>query len=224
MELIYKIILFVHIAAGTVALLSGTISLIRKKGAKPHRLIGSIFFISMLLIGASASIMASYQPNYFLFIVGIFSIYLVSTGVRILYLKNLAQGQKPLFIDWLVSGTMLVFGLAFVSIGLYNVLVKSDFFGTVLVVFGSISLVMVGQDIRLYKGKTKVTNYWLYMHISRMVASNIAAFTAFLVVNNSVLPPMVAWLLPTVIGSALISYWQIKYRRKPEKLPAMVVN
>jgi hypothetical protein len=36
-------------------------------------------------------------------------------------------------------------------------------------------------------------------HLQRMIGSFIAALTAFLVVNNNILPGIVAWLLPTII-------------------------
>jgi len=223
MALLYKIFLYGHIAAGTLALLSGTISLIRRKGDRKHRFIGNIFLYSMLVVGASAFFMAVYKPNQFLFMVGIFSTYLVSTGARILYLKRIPEGQKPSLIDWLLSVAMFSFGLAFIVSGARNIL-AGNYFGITYLVFGSIGLFLVSQDITLYFGKIKKKNYWLYMHITRMVAGNIAAFTAFLVVNNTVLPALVVWLLPTVIGSALISYYQALYRKKPSALPLPTVS
>jgi len=223
MELLYKIFLYGHIAAGTLALLSGTVSLIRRKGDSKHRFIGNIFLYNMLAVGASAFFMAVYRPNLFLFMVGIFSTYLVSTGARILYLKHLLEGQKPLVIDWLLSLAMFGFGLAFIISGIRNIL-EGNYLGITYLVFGSIGLALVLQDIALYFGKITKKNYWLYMHISRMVAGNIAAFTAFLVVNNTVLPALVAWLLPTVIGTILISYYQTLYRRKTGTLPLPIVS
>ena len=217
MALLYKIFLYGHIAAGTLALLSGTISLIRRKGDSKHRFIGNIFLYSMLVVGASAFFMAVYKPNSFLFMVGIFSSYLVSTGARILYLKRIPEGQKPFLIDWLLSVAMFGFGLVFIVLGARNIL-EGNYFGITYLVFGSIGLFLVSQDIKLYFGKITNKNYWLYMHITRMLAGNIAAFTAFLVVNNTVLPALVVWLLPTVIGSALISYYQAIYRKKERKL------
>ncbi len=214
MALFYKIFLILHIAAGTLALISGTVSIIRRKGDNRHRFIGNIFLYSMLAVGASAFFMAVVKPNPFLFMVGIFSTYLVSTGVRILYLKQILQGQKPLFIDWFLSIAMLVFGLSFVGLGIRDIL-NGNYAALTSVVFGSIGLLLVAQDAGLYFGKIKIKNYWLAMHIARMVAGNIAAFTAFLVVNNTVLPALAVWLLPTVLGSGIIAFFQRKYVKKP---------
>jgi hypothetical protein len=69
---------------------------------------------------------------------------------------------------------------------------------------------MARKDIALYKGNIKNKNYWLLIHIQRMVGSYIAALTAFLVVNNTYLPPLMAWLMPTIIMTPLIFYWSKK--------------
>jgi hypothetical protein len=69
---------------------------------------------------------------------------------------------------------------------------------------------MVRNDLKIYSGKIKFENYWLLIHIQRMIAGYIAALTAFLVVNNTYLPSIVAWLLPTVIFTPLIFYWSKK--------------
>ena len=45
-----------------------------------------------------------------------------------------------------------------------------------------------------------------------MMGSYIAAMTAFIVVNNTILPEIVAWLLPTVIVTPLIIKWSRKYK------------
>jgi len=71
---------------------------------------------------------------------------------------------------------------------------------------------MVYQDFRNYKSQNSIKNFWLLVHIQRMIGSYIAAATAFLVVNNTILPGIVAWLLPTVILVPLIFKWSNKYK------------
>ncbi len=43
MELFFKILLFIHIIAGTTGLISGTITIVRKKGDKTHKNVGKFF-------------------------------------------------------------------------------------------------------------------------------------------------------------------------------------
>ena len=213
MEIIFKVFLFIHIISGTVGLLSGTLNMINKKGNKLHKQIGQIFFYGMLINGISALVVAGIHFNVFLFIVGIFSIYMLSTAQRFLFLREIYTGQKPKNGDWIVTYSMLLFGLCFMIYG-GTLVAFSKNFGIVLLVFGIISLLMVKQDIAIYRGNIKNTNYWLLIHISRMIGTYIASITAFLVVNNTILPGLVVWLAPTVLLTPLIFYWINKYKVK----------
>ncbi|QCR24134.1 hypothetical protein [Pontibacter sp. SGAir0037] len=221
METLFTTLLIFHIAAGTAGLISGPVSMLNRKGGKQHRLTGKVFFYAMMLVAATAIIMSILPHHHspFLLIIGVFSAYLVSTGYRVLYLKGLATGQKPKRLDWAISITMAVFAAYFIFSGLAGTMSSS--FGNssniVSIVFGSIALLLVAKDVRKYTKAPADKSFWLYDHITRMIAGNIAAYTAFLVVNNTVLPPVVAWLGPTVIGSAVISFFITKYKLKARK-------
>jgi hypothetical protein len=85
-------------------------------------------------------------------------------------------------------------------------------------VFGFISLGFVRRDLINYTGKMTEKNYWLLMHLQRMMGAYIASTTAFLVVNAKYLPfefpGFVFWLLPTAILTPLIIIWSKKYSKK----------
>lgn len=211
MEQLFTILLVIHIIAGSIGLFTGTMNIIRKKGDKLHKSMGKFFLYSMLVNGFAGLFMSIIHNNQFLLIIAVFSIYMVSTGQRYLSLKQLNKGQKPQIIDWILSLSMLLFGIGFLLFGGYLVF-NTNYFGTVLLVFGMISILMVLQDFKNYQGKNHIKNFWLLVHIQRMVGGYIAATTAFLVVNNTLLPSVVAWLLPTVILTPLIIKWSIKYK------------
>ncbi|MFY7957220.1 MAG: hypothetical protein ACOVNT_03845 [Flavobacterium macrobrachii] len=211
METIFTILLIIHIIAGSIGLLTGTINIIKKKGDKAHKSVGKFFFYSMLINGFAGFIMSLIHRNDFLLIVAVFSIYMVATGQRFLSLKQLHKEQKPKAIDWILTYTMLVFAFLFITYGSYLLINKVNF-GIVLLVFGVVSCLMAIKDIKVYKGNIKEKNYWLLLHIQRMVGSYIAALTAFIVVNNHFLPGIVGWLLPTVIFTPLIVKWTKQYR------------
>ncbi len=217
MEILFKVILLIHIVCGTTGLLTGSLNIIRKKGDKKHKIIGNVFAWSMLCGGFSALILSILHPNYFLFIIGIFTIYMVGTGKRYVYLKLLGSSQKPDFIDWLLTGVMLITGLTLVVLGI-NMLLSQKTFGLVLIVFGFFSLLFVRVDFKNYRGKSQIKNYWLITHLQRMIGAYIAAFTAFLVVNAHllpiVLPSVFAWLLPTFVLTPVIINWSRKYAVK----------
>lgn len=209
MELLFKILLVIHIIAGSIGLFTGTINIIRKKGDKPHVLVGKFFFYAMIINAIAGFIMSILHDNLFLLIIAVFSFYMAVTGQRFLYLKKLDKGQKPKTIDWAVTITMICFAIFFIIYGI-ALLVNHNNFGIVLLVFGFISIQMARKDIATYRGRVKYKNYWLLIHIQRMIGAYIAALTAFLVVNNTYLPGIVAWLLPSVILTPLIFYWSKK--------------
>ena len=209
MELFFKSLLVIHIIAGSVGLFTGTINIIRKKGDQPHRLVGKFFFYGMLINAIAGFIMSILHNNLFLLVIAVFSFYMTATGQRFLSLKQLTKGQKPKSIDWMITFIMLAFSLFFILFGGY-LIYNNNNFGIVLIVFGLISMLMARTDIKIYNANVRIKNYWLLIHIQRMIGAYIASLTAFLVVNNTYLPPVVAWLLPTVILTPLIFYWSKK--------------
>jgi uncharacterized membrane protein len=211
MDLLFKTLLALHIAAGTIGLTTGTINTIGKKGGKMHRIVGLAFLYSMLVVGGTAFILSVLHPNYFLFIVGVFTLYMVCSGTRYMHLKNLSKGQRPQWMDWLLTSFMLFFGIAFLIFGIYHLSHKNTF-GIVFIVFGAIGLRFVRTDFKNFSGKAKASNAWLLAHIQRMIGGYIATLTAFLVVNNTVLPGYIAWLLPALVLVPLIVIWVRKYK------------
>lgn len=83
----------------------------------------------------------------------------------------------------------------------------------VLFFFGFFLFSMSLQDLIKMKRKKFVKNAWLFDHISRMSGSFIATTTAFIVVNFSMTPAWVLWLLPTAIGTPLIFRVSAKWER-----------
>jgi uncharacterized membrane protein len=217
MTIIFTIFLVLHIIGGSVGLFTGTVNLVRGKGDKNHKLVGKIFSYSMLTAGISSFILSILHPNYFLFIVGVFTVYLVSTGHRYLYLKMLGSNEKPKSIDWVITMAMLMASLLFIGLGIRHLLAGNNF-GIVFIVFGALGARLVKTDFDNYRGRVKAKNYWLLAHLQRMTGAYIAAITAFLVVNAKYspveLPSFIFWLLPTAILTPLIIAWTRKHKVK----------
>ena len=215
MELLFQIILIIHIVSGSLGLLTGTINILQKKGGKRHRQIGRLFIFFMITTGISSILLAILNPNNFLLIVGIFTIYLVGTGDRYMRLRFLGKRQKPIFIDWFLSLGMLLSGIYFVVWGSYQVY-QSNSFGIVLIAFGLIGLTNVRIDFRNYAGRQKRKRYWMLVHIGRMVGGYTASLTAFLVVNTQQVPfeinSIILWLGPTVLLTPFSIYWSKPYK------------
>lgn len=202
----FKFLLIIHIIGGTLSLLLGTYILARRKGDRLHKLIGNIYFFAMLSTALVALPMSYLHTNYFLFIISVFTSYMLLSGK--LYIRK--TGTTPIsFADWLLTILMFIFGLLFIGLGVFD-LFKENIFGIVFIVFGSIGLLFVYQDYINFNGKSRIKNFGLTTHLQRMIGSYIASITAFLVVNNKVLPGVLAWLLPTLIIVPFIIKWTRK--------------
>jgi len=218
MEIIRDTNLLIHVAAGFTALVVGIFAFASRKGGKVHLLSGKIYVVAMLLVAVSSFILSLIRYNPFLFMVGVFTLYMTVTGYRGL-LKRRQSTQKAKPADWLLivfSATMA----GFMTIrAIYQVSNGNQDFLPVVLTFSGILFVFIITDLRIYLGKKTMTaNSWLLYHIGRISGAYIATFTAFLVVNVQTNPAYIAWLLPTVLGSLLIAYFQRKYKIKKKKL------
>lgn len=218
MENTYQTLLIIHIIAGFTGLISGLLNMLMKKGGKTHRIVGKVFVVGMILSSIIALTMASIKTNYFLFVVGVFTIYLVGTGNRYIYLKLLGKTQNPKILDWVLSGGMFFMSIAFVFLGVTLLKDQQNSFGIVPIVFAFVGFGSVRVDLLNYTGRIKSSQFWLKAHISRMSDGFIAASTAFLAVNGPKIPleipTFVYWLLPTILITPLITKWSRKLRMK----------
>lgn len=211
----FEIIRIIHIVFGATALLTGLIAMLTKKGGKPHRFSGKLYFWSMAIVCASSIYMALFKELLFFVLIALFSFQAAFNGYRILYLKKLNQGQKAQTIDIIgivVGGIVAIFML---YVGIIN-MIKSNQAGIVLFVFGSFYTLGVWQEYRKFKKTPQEKMFWYYKHIGQMGGAYIATTTAFLVNNGnlfSFIPPIALWLMPTVVGVVLITRVIKKYKK-----------
>ena len=215
MESIFKLLLVLHIAGGSIGLFAGTINIIRKKGDRGHKLFGFFFQIGMLSAGSSALALSLIHPNYFLFVVGVFTLYLLGSGSQ--YILNYKLKKTKNKFGFAISASMLIAGVGLTLTG-GKLLFNENNFGLVMIAFGVIGLLMVRADLIQYKAANFDGNKLLSLHLQRMTAAYIAALTALLVVNARHLPlqvpPVFIWLFPTVILTPLIIKWSRKHSKE----------
>ena len=209
-----------HIVSGALSLLLGTYLLLRRKGDKLHRRLGLVFYYGMLVVAFSSLGLAIVNPNFFLAMIGVFTLYLNVTGKR--YLVASRNGNTGEIFDWMISFLMMCFALILLFTGLRS-LINSDSFGIVALVFGIMSLLMVAADYRIFRQKNIINPAAILMHLQRMCAAYIAALTAFIVVNfpyERIDPSMgfIPWLLPGVIVAPFIAKWSRRYKKLIDKV------
>ena len=195
-----QILIFIHAALGGLALCTGLIAMITKKGSMPHRKSGKVFFYS-LLSSAFTALFISVLPNHtspFLFVIGLFSAYLTIGGFRAISFKK--KNQKLVF-DTVLAWLMIVTGITMI---VYPILIYGKL-SIVLSIFGAIGCLLAIQDLRGFKNKETLRKKWLNIHLSKMTGAYIASFTAFIVVNNFI-PGIYGWLAPSFFGTVYIVY------------------
>lgn len=205
--------LVLHIAGGTISLISGLVSMLSLKGSKVHRNAGKIYFWGMTAVFVGAVIVAIGHHQDFLLMVGFFSYYLTVRGYRILSLKKLNQGQKAALLDWFIIGVSGFFILALLGWGVFG-MIKGQGMAIVAFVFGLIGTSFLIGDVRKFFAPQEKMHWW-YSHISSMGGSYISAISAFVVVNIQ-LPQFqwVLWILPSVVGGIIIGRTIRKYKLK----------
>ena len=206
-ENITQILIFTHVGFGSIALISGTISIITKKGNWLHKKSGKVFYYT-LLTSALISLIVSLMPNHqspFFFCLGLFSLYFIIGGYRSLSFKT---KNVSLWLDKIIACLIILVGLVMMT---YPILLNGKI-NIVLFYFGAVSIIFGAIDLLLFKNSNKTRKNWLNIHLTKMIGAFLVSVTAF-VVNQSILG-IWGWFIPTIIGNIYILYWLIKLNRK----------
>lgn len=220
MEKLLTATLILHIAGGTLSLLSGLLAIIAAKGKHTHRLAGKFFFAAMTIVFVTALVMAVMKGLTFLLMVAFFSYHMLLRGYRALYLKRQHLGLKMAWPDVLINGIGVIFNSGLLIWGVSHVVSRGNYIHIVAIFFGLLGIWMAGSDVRRFMIPPEDKKQWLYTHIAGMSGAYIAAVTAFMVVNVRFLPGLVVWIAPAGVGLVLISLTIRRYKQKEAKRSA----
>ncbi len=200
-----EFLLPIHIIAGTIALFCAAMSVLSEKGKKVHVLSGRTYFWGMATIFLTAIPMSIISSNIFLFLIAIFSFYLAFAGMRF------ARNRKGVatILDWIAVYLMIFSGIGmWILAAIYFLNSNTQYI--VLLVFGFLSITLGYADFRSYKNNSATGKERISRHLTNMMGGTIAVITAVLVVNPPFEPEWVWWVLPTVVITPIISYWNKK--------------
>ena len=225
----YSPILLVHIAAGTVGLLSGTAAIIFRKGSARHAWAGRVFVVAMLTMASLAVYIAVGRHEPSNIGGGIFTFYLIGTAWLTARRKD---GETNRF-DWVVLLIPLALGIltwmngvSIVRSGVDSpdgVPVGMTFF------MGSVMLLAAVGDLRMLVGGGVAGAKRIARHLWRMCFGLfIAAGSFFLGPSNRPLRLLSAaglgqhlspalfttgvYLILTVLPLMLLVYWLVRVR------------
>jgi uncharacterized membrane protein len=219
MNNIIQNILYVHICAGAIALLSGAVAISTSKGKAKHQKAGKIYAVAMLVVFITGITIASYKFNKFLFLIAFISYYSVFAGVRILKLKKLHKGQEARWFDWLAGSINFIANFSFVCMAVYYAVTPDVNVPGVLLSagFGLGGMYLSYINMKPFISKPEKAYHWYTYHLGNMMGGYIATFTAFfstMVTRFEFMNPFLAFALPSLIGIPFIIYWTNKTELK----------
>lgn len=208
-------LLGVHIAAGTVSFVMAPIALATAKGGGAHRRWGKVYFWAMAVVASTALLLALYRPILFLALVAVFSFYCSFGAYRVLGQKGAVHGEaRVTAMDWAAAAITFACSLALAACGLMRPALVGGL-GIPAIIFGLIGMQLGAKDMWRFMHPPKEKMFWWYEHLQGMIASYIAAWTAFLVTTvGRFVHAWWLWILPTAIGAPAITLTTIYYKKK----------
>ncbi|MCV2370747.1 DUF2306 domain-containing protein [Roseateles oligotrophus] len=206
-------VLYLHIGAGSVGLLSGTAAFVCRKGTPLHRLIGKIFVASMLIMSGIGAVVAPFlpTPERASVIAGILTFYLVLSSW-------MAVKRKPGQIGRFDYGLLLT-SLSVIATSAYLFWLASQNPrgmldgqpGAAFVMFMIIGSLAAVGDLRLIlkRGVTGATR--LARHLWRMTVALFIAANSLFLGQPQVFPKAVQksglLMVPALLILALLLFW-----------------
>ncbi len=209
--MVVSTVLVLHVIAGFISLAAAGVALATAKGRQAHRRAGSAYVIGMAVVSLTALVLSLLRPSVFLFVVAVFSFFLVFTGWRAARVRD----GKPRWPDHLAGGVMVLAALIMLTLGVVGLAGTGpgESRAVILLIFGAIGLVLPLVDWREWRNAASVGQARIIRHLGRMLAGTIATITAAVVVNFTFLPDLVVWLGPTVLITPWIFWWSARVTR-----------
>ena len=203
------VLLTIHIAAGSTALLAAPVALVTAKGGPHHIKVGRVYALAMTIVFVTSVPLALLGASIFLLFIAFFSFYMVFAGWR--FARNRRGSPQP--VDWAAVAIMALTGLA---MWVYAVLLSREGNSqwVTLTLFGVIAFGLSGADALFFQAKQVSTRSRISRHLTNMLAGTIATVTAVLVVNVDTNPVWLAWILPTLAITPLIIWWNFRVARQ----------
>lgn len=205
--------LFIHIVAGGIGILSGFAAMFLAKGSPRHRLAGTAFTVSMLTLCASGLAIAVFlRPNNLNVVASMLTAYLVASS----WLTVRGNPERPATLER--AATALGALTALLAL-VFGVLSTNGGVTAFCFIFGTIAALCVAADLRHAKRAALTRTQRLRRHLWRMGFPLVIATLSLFLGQADELP---AWLtrsklnvLITFFSLGLLVYWLRRVRSSP---------
>ncbi len=224
MEAFTKALLGIHVFSGFTSIIVFWIPIFLKKGSKNHILVGKIYVFFMWIVVVSAGLLSikniligEYVMAAFLGFLALITANPLWYGIAILKNKR-GMSESYRRKHMIFNGLITIAGVLLFAFGIY---LKGQNAGVLMLIFGILGMTSGRDVLATYRGK-KEQSSWIVEHISGMLVSGIAAYTAFAVFGGSNFFreyltgywSIIPWVMPTIVGLIIIKYYKKSYLKK----------
>lgn len=211
---------WIHVVAGSLAIVSGYVAVFVKKGAAVHRCSGMLFVVSMVAMAVTGAVMAALNAELINVLAGSVTTYLVLTALTTV--RRPAGGSRRLDLALMLLG--LAVGLFGIGVGVWSVAHPMGTEGVppaLPFIFGTIALLSGASDLRMLRPAGVRGVPRLRRHLWRMCLALFIAAGSFFLGQADELPasvrifPLLA--IPSFLPLVLMAYWlwRVRSKKKP---------
>jgi uncharacterized membrane protein len=209
-------LIWMHVAAGTAALLAGAAALAARKGGPLHMRAGTTFFAAMLVMAPTGALVAALVPERGTAVIGIITTYLVATSWMTARRRDGRTGAFEIgafLVAAACAAAMAAFGwMASQSpSGLLDSLPAGAHYP-----FAVVAALAAGLDLAYIRRGRSSGAQRIRRHLWRMCAALLIAAMSFFLGQQDEFPqawrgsPM--WFAPPVAVFAAMIFWLVRLR------------
>jgi hypothetical protein len=214
--MLYSPILFLHIGAGTLGMLSGFVAVFLRKGSRRHGLAGSLFVIAMLILSASGVYLALMKSQPGNVLGGTLTFYLVATA----WMTARRRDGEPGLFDWGALLIVLAVGACQLTFGLEAALSQTGLrFGYPpwpYFFMGSVAVLAIVGDIRMLVRRGISGTPRIARHLWRMCFALFIAASSIFLARQHIFPAILrktgALVFLSFLPLLLMAFWLVRVR------------
>jgi uncharacterized membrane protein len=226
----YSPLLLFHIGGGIAGLLSGAVAMSFRKGSRPHRIAGNVFFVSMLGMSAAGAYLAFMRSETNNVFGGVLTFYLVATAWITARRRDGRTGVFDLGA-LLVASTLGAFILTYGIEAATSPTGEKDGLPAGIYFFlASVALLSAAGDVRmLVRGGISGTPR-LVRHLWRMCFAWFIASGSLFLARPKIFPAIMrtthTLVLLGILPLLLMIFWLVRVRFAPgfRKNPVLAAN
>src|SRR5258706_3216522 len=217
-------LLFLHIGGAAVGLVSGSVAILARKGARLHRMAGNAFFVAMLTMSGVGAVVAPFLPKEQVpnTLAGVFTFYLVATAWVTVRRRPGEIGRFEV-VALLAALAAVVTGVAFGWMNAHGPHPLRGPEGVASYVFAAVAALASACDVAMIRrggvsGAPRIARHLWRMSVALLIAAGSFAGQPKAIPEFLRGSPML--FLPMLAVLVLMIFWLIRIRATRSFRPA----